>query len=310
MQHSRTSRQLVGVLVATLLAAVLATAAESSTRTARDTLRDDAITVGSFDFAESELLAEIYSQALEGGGFRVRRAFDLGPREVVAPALASGLLELVPEYAGTALRFSSVGAVTPRADIDETHDALVRALRGRAATALAPAAAQDANTFVVTPETAKRHGLTRLSDLASVSGDLTFGGPPECATRPLCLAGLERVYGVQFAEVVRLDAGGPLTTQALRTGAVDVALLFTTHPALETGDLVELADDRSLQPSENVTPIVRTEVIDRWPVVVSLVDGVSARLTTEALRDMNAAVARGDRIAAVAARWLGAEGLR
>ena len=132
MQHSRTSRQLVGVLVATLLAAVLATAAESSTRTARDTLRDDAITVGSFDFAESGLLAEIYSQALEGAGFRVRRAFDLGPREFVAPALASGLVELVPEYAGTAVRFLSLGAATPRADIDETHDALVRALDGRA----------------------------------------------------------------------------------------------------------------------------------------------------------------------------------
>ena len=112
---------------------------------------DDAITVGSFNFAESELLAEIYSQALEGGGFRVRRAFDLGPREFVAPALAGGLSSSSPSTPGTALASSALGTASGRSRTTRPpHERLVRALTGRHVTALAPAPAQDANTFVVT----------------------------------------------------------------------------------------------------------------------------------------------------------------
>ncbi|MEA2702544.1 MAG: osmoprotectant transport system substrate-binding protein, partial [Actinomycetota bacterium] len=195
------------------------------------------VTVGSFDFAESELLAELYSQALEGGGYAVRRAFNLGPREFVAPALARGLVDLVPEYTGTALQFLSLGRAQPGADPAAAREALVQALAGTGVTALEAAPAQDANTFVVTRETAERLGLRRLSDLAAAAPGLTFGGSPECATRPLCIVGLERVYAVRFKEVVALDAGGPLSLQALRAGAVDVALLFTTDPTVAEGTL-------------------------------------------------------------------------
>ncbi len=162
----------------------------SADRPSSSALQDDAITVGSFDFAESELLAEIYSQVLEGGGYHVRRALDLGPREFVAPALASGLVELVPEYAGTALQFFSVGSETPGPDAARTHEALVRTLAGRHLEALAAAPAQDANTFVVSRANAERYGLHDLSDLAQVSSRLVFGGPPECPSRPFCLLGL------------------------------------------------------------------------------------------------------------------------
>src|SRR5207344_3115165 len=113
----------------------------------------DAITVGSFDFAESQLLAEIYSQALERGGYRVRRAFDLGPREFVGPALARGLVELVPEYAGTALLFFGVGSAAAGSDPSSTHEALATTLGGLHLAALAAAPAQDANAFAVTRET-------------------------------------------------------------------------------------------------------------------------------------------------------------
>lgn len=105
------------------------------------------VTVGSLDFAESELLGELYSQALESGGFTVRRAFDLGPREFVAPALARGLVDLVPEYAGTALQFVSLGRAQPGADPVAAREALVQALTGTGVTALQAAPAQDANTF-------------------------------------------------------------------------------------------------------------------------------------------------------------------
>lgn len=266
---------------------------------------DRSLTVGSFDFAESRLLAELYSQALEAGGYHVRRAFDLGPREFVGPALVRGLVDLVPEYAGTAVQYLSLGRVQAGAHPAEAHEALVRALKGVGLSALAAAPAQDSNAFVVTRATADRYGLRTLSDLARVGSQLTFGGPPECPTRPFCLAGLQRAYGIGFKEVVALDVGGPLTRQALRDGVVDMALLFTTDPAIGRDGVVELADDLHLQPAENVTPVVRTGVLDRsGPGMAGVVDGVSRQLTTESLRGLNATVLDGASVPAAASAWL------
>jgi osmoprotectant transport system substrate-binding protein len=274
-------------------------------------LGDNAITVGSFDFSESAVLAEIYSQALEGRGYRVRRAFELGPREFVGPALARGLVELVPEYAGTALQFSSLGRHPSSSDIRVTRRELGRTLAQRHIQALAFAPAQDANAFVVTRQTAARDGLRTLSDVARVDTKLTFGGPAECPSRRQCLRGLEQVYGLKFKEFVRLDAGGPVTRQALKDHYVDIALLFTTDPSIARDGLVELVDDRRLQPAENVIPLMRTEVIDRFgPDVVKIVDSVSARLTTAVLSNLNARAENGTTNAAIAADWLKTEKLR
>lgn len=274
-------------------------------------MRDRTITVGSFDFAESELLGELYSQAMEARGFRVRRAFALGPREFVAPALVTGLVDFLPEYAGTALQFATLGNRTADAQLAQTHEALRRSLSSKDVSVLDAAAAQDANAFVVRRVLAERYDLHDISDLATVAPRLTFGGPPECASRKLCLAGLKATYGVEFKSFIKLDAGGPLTHAAIDDGAVDVALLFTTDPALDRGDLVELRDDRALQPSENVTPLIRTSLLERnGPMLATAVDEVSARLTTDALRSLNAQI--GDdsaRVAAVAERWLEDEGL-
>jgi osmoprotectant transport system substrate-binding protein len=273
---------------------------------AHDSLNDDAITVGSFDFAESELLAELYSQALERAGFEVRRAFRLGPREFVAPALEQGLVELLPEYAGTAVQFLSGGAASSHPETGATHETLERTLRGSPLVPLAASPARDANAIVVTRETAERLRLETLTDVRRAAPTLTFGGPPECASRPLCLPGLERVYQVTFDEFVPLDAGGPLTRQALVNGNVDIALLFTTDPAIESDGLVELEDDLRLQPAENVTPIVRRELVERWgDDLVDVIDGVSGNLTTAELRALNARVAREpERMPALVSAWL------
>jgi osmoprotectant transport system substrate-binding protein len=275
------------------------------------TLSDDAITIGSFDFQESQLLAHLYGQALESRGYRVVLELDLGSRELVQPALAAGLVELVPDYAGTALDFLSLGAADPTADVDLTHDGLVRTLRGSGITALAPSPAEDVNAVVVTRQTARDHDLHAISDLAAVAPELTFGGPPECPSRPLCLAGIESTYDLSFGEFLVLDAGGPLTKQALDDAYVDVALLFTTDPAIDDDNLVVLSDDRRLQPAENVTPLLRSEVVERWgDDVVRTVDAVSSHLSTTELRAMNAQVAAGPASpATVAAAWLAAEGL-
>ena len=271
-------------------------------------LRDDAITVGSFDFGESELLAEIYSAALEGEGFEVERVLGVGSRELVLPALTGGLLELVPEYSGTALQFVSLDRAVPVADVRATHAALRDALAGGPVVAMAPSPAQDTNAFVVTRETATRYGLAAISDLATVAWRLTFGGPPECPSRPFCLQGLEEVYGLEFGRFLSLDVGGPLTQEALESGHVDVALLFSTDPALIDGDFVPLADDRGLQPAENVTPLVRREVLDRWGArFEQVVDGVSRSLTTTALRELNEQMADGADASTVASEWLASQ---
>ena len=294
------------LLVGLVVAALASCAGNDEPPLAQSVLGDDAITVGSFGFGESVLLAEIYSQALEAGGYRVERAFGLGPRELVGPALSTGLIELLPEYAGSALAFRSLRSSEPNADVIATHDGLAGVLADTDVVALAPAPAQNTNTFVVTPATARRHDLAKISDLARVAGDLVFGGPPECERRALCLLGLQERYGVRFREVVTLDSGGPVTHAALRTGSVDVALLFTTDPALD--EYVELADDRGVQPAENVTPLLRREVVERWgPGVVELIDDVSGALSTDALRTLNAAdaeMAGSDDVGAIAAEWL------
>jgi osmoprotectant transport system substrate-binding protein len=302
--------RLIGVVM--VLCAVSAVAC-SSARNPKPTpgaLGDDAITVASFNFPESELLADIYATALRKGGYDVRNARALGPRELVDPALARGLVEIVPEYAGTALQFLSLGSAESAPDIVSSHAALEETLRDSNLVALDPAPAQNANATVVTPQTAARYGLRTISDLERVAGRLTFGGPPECPTRPLCLQGLEQTYGLQFESFIPLDAGGPITRAALEGGEVDVALMFTTEPLLADGRLVALEDDRALQPAENVTPILHRQVVQRWPEVVDLLNRVSSRLTTDVLRSLNAQVAAGGSLAAVASAWVEHEELR
>lgn len=274
-------------------------------------LDDDAVTIASFDFPESELLAELYGRALERAGLDVESATRIGPRELVQPALASGLVELVPEYAGTALEFLSLGARHPTAQVEGTHADLADVVDELDVTALAPAPAQDANAIVVTSATAERYGLQAVSDLEPLATGLTFGGPPECPSRPFCLEGLVRAYGLAFKTFQPLDSGGPLTRQALKRGQIDVALLFSTDPNIQFDRLVVLNDDRGLQPAENVTPLVRREVIERWGgAFVDRVNAVSGNLTTPDLRRLNAEVARGEAVSVVADRWLDAAGIR
>lgn len=272
-------------------------------------LGDDAVTIASFNFEESELLAELYAQALEARGIRVVRQMNLGPREIVGPSLERGLVELVPEYAGSLLGFLSRRDPTS-SRIADTLARLRTELLGHGLHALEPAPAQDRNTFVVTSALAGRLGLETLSDLAATE-DLVLGGPPECPERPLCLLGLQRVYGASFADFVPLDQAGPLTTDALRRGVVDVALLFSTSPQIVRHGFIELEDDRGLQPAENILPVVHGATLERFgPELARALDAVSRLLTTEELRAMNAAIAYGGVTPAHAARdWLLARGL-
>jgi osmoprotectant transport system substrate-binding protein len=269
------------------------------------------ISVGSFDFPESVLLAEIYGQALAATRFPVRILPSLGPREVVDSALMDGVLQLVPEYAGSALGFFSLGRLSATSNAGITNRALAGSVAGRGLVAARPAPAQDTNAIVVTAATAARYGLRSIADLATVAPGLMFGGPPECPGRAYCLPGLKRVYGLRFKKFTPLDAGGPLTLQALAAGYIDVALLFTTDPGIPARHFIVLADDRGLQPAENITPLVRRDAIARYgPRLLAVVNKVSALLDTGTLRALDARVelARQD-ARLVAGSWLRAHGL-
>jgi len=269
------------------------------------------ITVGSFNFPESILLAHLYADVLAGKGYRVRVLPDLGTRELVDPALMAGLIQLVPEYTGSALEFVSLGRVPATANVAATTSALARSMAARGLVTGRPTAAQDGNAIVVTAATAARYRLRTISDLTRVAGRLVFGGPPECPERPYCLPGLRLSYGLQFKEFVPLDAGGPLTLQALAAGDIDVALLFTTDPAIRARHLVVLADDRDLQPAENIVPVLRRATVHRFgPGVLAALNALSARLSAAALAELNAQVGRDGRAPRVVAeRWARAQGL-
>jgi osmoprotectant transport system substrate-binding protein len=267
---------------------------------------DDAITVASFNFPESVLLAEIYAQALQAKGFKVKRALDLGPRELVEPALERGLVEFVPEYLGTALEFLNRRSRPTSASVDVTRQRLAEAFRQRGVHVLASADAQDANGLAVTAQTSAKYRLRNISDLIPVAGELVLGGPPECPSRPLCLPGFRSRYRLQFKQFMPLDPSGPLTVEGLASGQVDVAVLFTTDGDIASRGLVLLRDDRSLQPAENVTPVVLQEVVAKYGQrFTDVVDAVSADLTTEGLRELNKLMSIGsDAPAAIARDWL------
>ncbi|HEX9978573.1 MAG TPA: ABC transporter substrate-binding protein [Acidimicrobiia bacterium] len=287
--------------------ALIVSACGDDTGSGGDTKVGPAITIGSTNFGEQLILGEIYAQVLEANGYTVERQFNLGDREVVYPALTSGQIDLIAEYTGSLLTYKQG---TPSTDSDQTAADMQAAIQADGLTALAYAPAQDRNGIVVTADTAASLGLTKVSDLAAHNGELTFGGPPECPERPLCLIGLQDLYGLQFAGFTPLDVGGPLTVAALEGGEIDVALLFTSDGVIAAKGFVLLEDDMNLQPSENVVPVVRNEIITAYgSEFTDLLDSVSAKITTAELSELNKRYGIDAMDADVLAReWLTANG--
>jgi osmoprotectant transport system substrate-binding protein len=266
--------------------------------------RRPTIRLASFDFPESELLAQLYGQALVKHGYPVEQVVQLGAREVVAPALEQGKVDMVPEYLGSALNFINDRNRVATADPGLSHARLEQAFAPRGVSVLAYAPAQDRNGFVVTGDMARRRGLEKLSDLAPMASQLSFGGPPECAQRALCLRGLEDVYKLRFKRFEPMPSRS-VTAGALQTGEIDVGMIDTTDPNLAKSDLVQLADDKRLQPADNVVPVLRREVLDAYgPPLVRLVNAVSAQLTTRELTRLNLQVADGQAAPDAASSWL------
>jgi osmoprotectant transport system substrate-binding protein len=264
------------------------------------------IQLASFDFPESEILGELYGQALRQHGFPVEEVVQLGAREVVGPALEQGKVDMVLEYLGSALNFLNDRDRVATSDPALTHARLEQAFAPRGVSVLGYAPAQDRNGFVVSGDLARRHNLQTVSDLAPLAPQLSFGGPPECPQRPLCLKGLQDHYELRFARFEAMPSRA-VTAAALDTGEIDVGMIDTTDPNLVKpgADLVQLEDDRRLQPAENVVPVVRRELLDVYgPPLVRLCNSVSAQLTTADLTRLNLQVADGQPAAEAASGWL------
>lgn len=272
---------------------------------AADSAEGGAVVVGSANFPENVLLAEIYAQALESSGAEVTRQFNIGSREIYFDQVASGAITVLPEYNGALL--ARVDPESTAATTEDVNAALAESLpEGLSILESAPGENKDA--LVVTDETAERYNLTTIADLAPVAGELTLGGPPEFETRRQGVVGLREVYGVEFQKFVPTDTGGPITIRALGDNTIQVANIFTTDPSLSTEPFVALEDPESVFGAQNVTPLVHRE--DLTDENVEKLDAVSEQLTTDVLIELvGQVVTDGRDIDVVAEEWLQSNGL-
>ncbi len=272
---------------AAAIALVVVAAACGSTSTPTSTSKGN-LTIAGFKFSEGSVLAELYGQALQHSGYTMKYDLNLGTREVVAPAIQSGQVDLYIGYAATDLEFYNKGAGEAGGDAQDNANKLNVHLNSLGLEALTPSPAQDQNAFAVTKATAEKYNLKTLSDLAAVSNKLVMGAGPECQTRPFCLPGLQRVYGIKFKSFKALDTDGPLTRAALAKGDIQVGLVFSSDADLDSLGLVVLDDDKHLQNADNVTPVIRKDKVT--DDIKNILNGVSAKLTTADLVGLNSQV--------------------
>ena len=289
----------------TLLAALVGTLALSACGGGGDPLTQDdppasgaggdALIVGSANFPENVLLAEIYAAALSDAGVPVTTQLNIGNREAYMAGLEDGSIHLIPEYTGNLTLYLNESAEATESDAvyAELQEALPDNL-----TVLDMAQAQDKDSVVVTAETAAEFDLVSIGDLKPHAPNMVLGGPPEWRDRFTGVPGLQEVYGLEFSSFKPLDAGSTLTVEALNGGQIDAGNIFTTDPAIAENNFVILEDPESLFAAQNVVPLISTDRVT--PEVEQALNEVSAGLTTENLTDMMVKV--GDTEPAVVAR--------
>ena len=244
------------------------------------------VIVGSANFPENEVLAEVYALALQKAGVKVTTKLNIGAREVYYPQVKSGAITIIPEYNGTLLTVEA--DPTSTAKTTAQVDAALAAKLPSTLTVLNPAPAQDSDSITVTAATAAKDHLKSIADLKPYASSMVLGGPPEFKTRSDGIAGLKANYGLTFKSFDPLDESGPITLAALTGGKVQAADVFTTTPQIVTDKLVSLADPKFNFAAQNVVPLVYKP--DLTPTISSTLNAVSAKLTTAALLQMDNAV--------------------
>src|SRR3954471_19781097 len=265
------------------------------------------ITIGTKNFPEQFVLGELYKQSLEAHGFRVRLKSDIGSSEIVDRALIAGSLDMYPEYIGVAL--SELAGQTKRSrSAAEAYRGAKAFEEKRGFTLLAMTPFTDQNALAVLPAYAKRWHLGTIGDLARIPGTVMIAAPPEFETRFEGLVGLRKIYALTRLKLKQMKIGEQYG--ALNKHMADVANVFTTDGQLEKGRYVLLRDPRNLFTFQNVAPVIRRDLLRKSPSLRAAIDAVSSKLTTKAMRAMNAAVVeRGETPAAVARKFLRAAGL-
>lgn len=239
------------------------------------------IVIGSANFPENELLAEIYAAALEDAGVPVTKQLNIGNREAYLAGLEDGSIDLIPEYTGNLTLFlnKDAKATDPEGVYTELEAALPDNL-----SVLDYAKAEDKDSVVVTKETADKYQLKTIGDLKAEAPNLVLGGPPEWADRHTGVPGLKEVYGLEFKQFRPLSASGNLTVQSLVNGQIDAGNIFSTDPAIVANNFVVLEDNKNLFAAQNVVPLIAKDAVN--PTVETQLNDVSAALTTENLTQM------------------------
>ena len=292
-------------LGATLL--VLMSACTSGGGSSKPTIK-----IGSDDFSEAQVMAEIYAQDLEANGYTVdRTGMAIGGRKVSQPALESGQIDLKPEYIGSGLAYYEPGKQTGDPKANETELQNVLNGKGGGITVLDYSPAADQNAFVVRKETADQFHLTKMSDLAAVQSQLKFGVATDCPTNPVCGAALKSAYGLDLSNATLLAACSTPMAQALLGKTIDVGELCSTQPDVAVNGWVVLQDDKQTQPADNIAPLVRNDYLAKVDKTSfeALLNAVSAKMDTPTLTDLYKQIAVDKKdIAAVAKSWLQTNG--
>ncbi len=264
------------------------------------------VVIGSANFPENEVLAEVYALALQKAGVKVSTKLNIGSREVYYPQLQKGTVTLLPEYNGTLLSVEVDKASTAKSTADV--DAALAAKLPSTLAVLNPAPAQDSDSITVTQATAAKYKLKSIADLSSVASQFVIGGPPEFKTRTDGIIGLKSVYGLTFKSFDPVDESGPITLAALTSGKVQAADVFTTTPQIISDKLVSLTDPKNLFAAQNVIPLVYKPALT--PTISSTLNAVSAKLTTSALLTLDTDVIVNKQDYTTAAQnWLQSVGL-
>ncbi|MEU2332560.1 ABC transporter substrate-binding protein [Streptomyces sp. NPDC006654] len=307
----RTYRGAAAVALAATTA--LLAGCSSSSDSKSDPLSDskasgDTVVVGSNNFAESTLIADIYGEALKAKGVKVTYKPNIGSRETTYGLLKNGSISVLPEYNGALLAYLDPKAA-PKT-IDETTKAIEAKLDSKL-TLLNPADAQDKDTVTLNAVTAAKYNLTAkssIADLKDIAKDLVIGASPEFQTRQQGLVGLKSVYGLEFKSFKALDAGGALTEAALTKNAVQAADIFSTDPTITKEKFVVLQDPKNLFGFENVQPLVYKSALNQ--TAVDALNAVSAKLDTATLLDLDTQVQSDNKDPLdVAKAWLKKAGL-
>lgn len=265
------------------------------------------LTIGSADFTESQIIAELYAGALNAAGVKAVTKPNIGSREVYYKAVQDGSIDVVPDYSGNLLLYIDKNATQVSADD------IVKALPGKLPSDLAvldASKAEDKDAMVVTKATAQKYNLKSIADMSKVCGELTIGAPATFAERAYGLPGLKKNYDCVPKKLEPFkDGGGPVTLQALLSDNVQVADIYTTTPSIADNDLVVLDDPKNNFIAQQVLPLVKKDKID--DKAKEALNKVSQALTTDDLINLNRAVSGSQKQdpKAAAAAWLKDKGI-